>query len=220
VTEQKEHTEHDPVVKTVEWIKKHQRKLSVVAAAVVVVVAGTFYFKSAKQRRENFANTLLTTARTEAAAGNVALAVADLSDLALSHRGTLAAEEAELLLAQLRLNEGQAEAAKQSLQEYVDRGPSSQFRAPAYGLLGVANEQTLNLPEAASAYIAAAEHAWYDFLKAQYLLDAARVYTQNGDTAQAVTTYKRILDELPDTDMVAEARLRLGELERTGVDHG
>ena len=214
-----EHTERDPIVRIVEWIKKHQRIMIVGAAFVVVSVAAIMYMRVAEERRENFADTLVANARAAASSGNVALAIADLSDLSTSHRGTVAAEEAEILLGQLRLTEGQAQAAVQSLQEYIGRGPSDQFRPAAYGLLAVALEQTVNLTDAATAYKNAADASWYDFLEAQYLLEAARTLTESGDTAQAVVIYQRILDDLPETDMVMEARLRLGELLRSDIDN-
>lgn len=151
-------------------------------------------------------------------AGNVALAITDLSDIAASHRGTVAAEEAEILVAQLRLSEGQADAAVQSLQEYIGRGPSDQFLASAHGLLAVALEQIMDLDGAAAAYLNAADAAWYDFLQAQHLLEAGRVFAESGDTTQAIETYQRLLDDLPETDMVMEARLRLAEILRTDID--
>jgi len=212
------HTDRDPVVRIVEWVKKHQRTLIVVAAIVVLSIATVMYLRNASEREESYANSLLTDARAVASSGNFALAMTDLSDLAASHRGTIAAEEAEILLGQLRLIEGQADAAVQSLQEYIERGPTEQFRAPAYGLLAVALEQVDSLPDAASAYEDAADAAWYDFLKAQYLLEAARVRTELGDTTQAVALYRRILDDLSETDMVMEARLRLAEVERSDID--
>ena len=214
-----EHTDRDPVVRIVEWIKKHQRTLLVALAVVVISVAAVMYMRMASERRENFASSLVANARAVANAGNAALAITDLSDLALSHRGTTAAEEAEILLGQLRLSEGQAEAAVQSLQEYIGRGPSDQFQAPAYALLAVALEQTSDLDGAAAAYQHAADAAWYDFLKAQQLLEAARVLTAVGDTTQAIAVYQRILDDLSETDMVMEARLRLAELQKADVDN-
>ncbi len=213
-----EKTELDPVVRIVEAIKRHRRPLIIAAAAVAVAVAAVMYIRMAAERRENFAANLLTEARTVAASGNVALAITDLADLANSYRGTMAAEEAEILLARLRISEDQTQAAAQSLQEYLDQGPSDQFRAPAYGLLAVALEQSGDLAEAAAAYEDAAEAAWYDFLRVQYLLDAGRVLTTMGDTSQAVAKYQRILDAHSEIDMVAEARLRLGELLGSDID--
>ncbi len=214
-----EHTDRDPVVRIVDWIKKHQRTMIVALAVVVLSIASIMYMRVASGRRENFANSLVANARAVASTGNVALAIADLSDVAASHRGTVAAEEAEILVGQLRLSEGQADAAVQSLQEYIGRGTSDQFRASAYGLLAVALEQTSDFDGAAAAYLDAADAAWYDFLQAQHLLDAGRVLTATGDTTDAIVTYQRLLDDLPDTDMVMEARMRLAELQRADIDN-
>ena len=213
-----EHTDRDPVVRIVEWIKKHQRTLIVALAIVALSIAGIMYMRMAGERQENFASSLVGNARAVANAGNVALAITDLSDIAASHRGTVAAEEAEILVGQLRLSEGQADAAVQSLQEYIGRGPSDQFRASAHGLLAVALEQTMDFDGAAAAYLNAADAAWYDFLQAQHLLEAGRVFAASGDTAQAIATYQRLLDDLSETDMVMEARLRLAEIQRTDID--
>jgi predicted negative regulator of RcsB-dependent stress response len=218
VTAPTERTDRDPVARIAAWIKKNQKVLTIVAAVVIGTVAVIMYMRVANERRENFATSLLSNARSVAATGNAALAITDLSDLVTSHQGTIAAEEAEIMLAQLRLSEGQADAAVQSLQSYIGRGPSAQFRAPANGLLGAALEQTGSLAAAADAYENAASEAWYDFLKAQYLLDAGRVLTAVGDSAAAIAAYRRILDELPETGMVNEARLRLGELQKADID--
>lgn len=213
-----EHTDRDPVVRIVEWIKKYQRTLIIAIAIVVLSIAGIMYMRMASERRENFASSLVGNARAVANSGNVALAITDLSDIAASHRGTVAAEEAEILVAQLRLSEGQADAAVQSLQEYIGRGPSNQFVASAHGLLAVALEQIMDFDGAAAAYLNAADAAWYDFLQAQHLLEAGRIFAETGDTTQAIATYQRLLDDLPETDMVMEARLRLAEIQRTDID--
>ena len=91
-----ERTERDPVVRIVDWMKRNQKPLIVAAAVVVGTIAVVMYMRLASERRESFATSLLTNARAVAAAGNPALAITDLSELVISHRGTIAAEEAEI----------------------------------------------------------------------------------------------------------------------------
>ncbi|UCG87431.1 MAG: hypothetical protein JSW71_02485, partial [Gemmatimonadota bacterium] len=76
-------------------------------------------------------------------------------------------------------------------------------------------EQTGNHSEAAHEYLTAAGEAWYDFLEAQYLLDAGRVLVIAGDTTTALNTYQRVISDFGDTQQAVEARVRLGELEAT-----
>jgi len=79
-------------------------------------------------------------------------------------------------------------------------------------------DQVMDFDGAAASYLNAADAAWYDFLQAQHLLEAGRVFAASGDTAQAIATYQRLLDDLSETDMVMEARLRLAEIQRTDID--
>ena len=211
-------TERDPVARIAAWAKRNQRALTVGAAIVVGAGALVYYFFAAERRREDFASRELSNARLVVASGNPALAATNLAQLVATHAGTIAADEAAILLAQIRLSEGQADQAVAELSSLVSRGPADQFVAPAYGLLGNALEQVGNRTEAADAYRSAAEAAWYGVLKAQYLVDAARVLTDLGDTAQAATAYEEVLRDLSETDVAAEARMRLAEMRKSGIE--
>ncbi len=202
----------DPVEHTIEWINKHRNQLIVGLTIVVVVALSTFLFTTSQRRKQDFASAELENARAVAAAGNLALAASDLSQLIDTYGGTLAAEEATIVLAQLRLTEGQPAAAMVELRKLLDSGPSSQFAAPAHGLMGNALEQAGNASDAAQEYLAAADAAWYQFLSAQYLLDAGRAFRAAGDSAGAIATYERVVTDFADTDLAVEARVRLNEL--------
>ncbi|MFQ5704393.1 MAG: tol-pal system YbgF family protein [Gemmatimonadales bacterium] len=212
--------EHDPAAKLLEWIKQRRRLLIASGVALAVVGGGVWFTISARERKERFGASALAEARAAANAGNLALAASDLSRLANTFAGSNAAQEASILLAQIRLLEGQPAAAVTELRKFIAQGPNSQFLASAYGLLGTALDQANNPREAAESYLKAVDAAWYDFLKAQYLIDAARTLTQAGDTARAARSYQRVMDEFGDTDMAVEAKLRLAELNPSSVEIG
>ncbi len=212
--------EHDPVAQVTEWIKRRKRVLIASAIALAVIGVSVWFTSSAKQRREQFGAIALANARVAAGAGNLALAASDLSRLVNTFAGSDAAEEAAILLGQVRLLAGQPAAAVTELRKFIAQGPSSQFEASAHGLLATALEQANNPAQAAESYLTAASVAWYDFLKAQYLNDAARTFALAGDTARAATTYQRVLDEFGETDMAVEAKIRLAELKPTAVEIG
>jgi tetratricopeptide (TPR) repeat protein len=69
-----------------------------------------------------------------------------------------------------------------------------------------------NMAEAGSAYERAAEAAWYDPLKAQYLNDAGRAFGAAGDVARAIAAYERVVTEYGESSGALEARVRLAEL--------
>jgi TolA-binding protein len=207
--------EKDPVEAALIWIKKHRNPLSVGGAIVIFAAASVWFLTTAQQRKEAFAAAALAEARAVAAAGNPALAASDLDQLVNTYGGTTAGEEAALLIAQIRLLEGQPSAAIEALRRLIDAGPRDQFLAPAHGLLGNAREETGDYQAAAAAYLTAAEAAWYDFLTAEYLLDAGRALELAADTASAIAAYERVLRDY-DLDhaqqFAVEARVRLAEL--------
>ena len=125
--------------------------------------------------------------------------------------GTVAADEAVILLAQVRLLQDQPNLAAEGLQEAL-AGLSDQFKAPAYGLLGSALENIGNLTDAASAYEDAARTSWYDAVAAQYLNDAARASWGAGEMQRAIQLYERVISEYSESTSAPEARVRLGEL--------
>lgn len=207
----------DLVHKILGWIQEN-RRIMIGAAAVAAVLAGGVWFAiSAQQRREAFAARSLATARAAAQAGNLPLAASDLARLIDSYGGTTAADEATILLAQVRLLQEQPEQAVAVLERALERGLDDQFHAAALGLLGGALEDLDRMSEAAQAYERAAQASWYDFLAAQYLIDAGRAHWSAGDTASAVAAYERIVSDFPDSPSALEAKVRLGELTNTGI---
>lgn len=205
--------EQDPVVRALDWTKRHRNHLVAGATIVVVVAAAVWFMVTAQQRKAAFAAAALSDARAIAEAGNLALAASDLSQLARTYGGTVAGEEAVILLAQIRLSEGQTETAIDDLNRFIESGPSNQFRAAAYGLLGNSLDQAGRYAEAADAFRNAATAAWYDFLRAEYLIELGRVSELAGDTSAAVAAYEDIITNLSDeTESATEARVRLGEL--------
>jgi predicted negative regulator of RcsB-dependent stress response len=202
----------DPFERVLDWVE-HHRRLVMAAAAVIVVVAGAIWFVLAYQRRKAAAaDAALEQARIATQSGNLPLAASDLSRLIASYGGTQAADEAVIILGQVRLDQNQAPQAVQELRTALDRGLSDQFRAPAYALLGAALEGVGNMREAARAYEQAADAAWYPALSAEYLTDAGRTYASAGDLTNAIAAYQRVVDKHPDAPSALEARVRLAEL--------
>jgi len=195
-----------------EFIKTHARELAYGAAAVVVVGVAAWLYVTSEQRKQLFAEEALTTARAEATAGNLPLAASDLQKLVDRYGGTHAADDAEVVLNEVLLLEGQAANAVQNLQKFVAKGHPKDIEASAWSLLGGGLESQKKFRDAAQAYEKVAEVAPHDFLRAQGLLDAARVLMIAGDSAGARAAYNEILQKYGALAQSAEARVRLGEL--------
>ena len=196
------------------WVKANEKLVVGIAVGLAVVAAGAWFAVSARERRESFARRELTQARQAAEAGNLPLAASDLSRVVGSFGGTAAGQEARLVLAEVRLRQGQATLAASELQEFVAGSVKPQYRAQAYELLGLALEQSGQAGAAGKAFEdgSIAATAEYKYLSASLLLSASRAYVAAGDTAAAIRMLERLAAEFEETSAAQEARLRLAEL--------
>jgi tetratricopeptide (TPR) repeat protein len=197
--------------RVVAWVKGHRQASSWIATVLVVAAVLLIWTLASTRRSEAVASRQLQSARFSYDNQNMPLAASELSRIIENYSGTNAAAEARLLLGQVRLAQGQPQQTVELLRDFAP-GAGAAYRAQAFGLLGAAYENLGKAKEAAEAYEAGAARARLDFLKAQMLSDAGRAWTAAGDTAKAVAAYRRIVNELPKSSSVTEAKVRLGEL--------
>src|SRR5262245_15043089 len=188
----------------IQWVKAH-RQASVAIVLVVLGGAGLLWWNAiSQQRTEAVAGERLAQARLAFESANYPLAASELSQVVENYAGTSAAEEAELILAQVRLHQGQPQQAIDVLTPFAAKASAS-YRAQACGLLGAAYENAGRWQEAAQAYADGVAHARYAFLKAQYLSDEARVWVLTGDTSKAIAAYRTITSKYDSTPSIIEA---------------
>src|SRR5881227_3109912 len=194
-----------------EWIKGH-RQAATYAGVVIVLAAGLFGWNllSTKTAERN-AGGQLEQGRLALESENYPLAASVLAQVVENYAGTHAAQEGAILLAQVRLAQGQTQQAIDVLERYAPKADKD-FRAQAYGLLGAAYENALKPKDAAAAYEQAAAAGQYPFLRGQFLADAGRAWIAAGDTTKALAAYRTIVQQLDSTSAVGEAKVRLGEL--------
>ena len=195
-----------------EYFRTHAREVAYGATAVVIVGVAIWLYVTSEMRKQAFADQALGQARAEADAGNLPLAANDLTRLVERYGGTRAADDAVVLLDDVRLLMGQTEVAVQDLRKFVAKGHSKDILASGWSLLGGGLESQRKFREAAAAYRKVAEVATHDFLRAQGLLDAGRVLTAAGDTAGARAAYGELLEKYGELSQAAEARVRMGEV--------
>lgn len=202
----------DPGKQLIEWIVKHRRTVIGIAAAVAAAVLVVWFIFEYQQRKEVAATGALDEARVALQSGNLPLAASDLSRIVGTYGGTVAADEATILLAQVRLEQAQPTVAADELRAALGGGMRPQFRAAAYGLLGTSLEEIGNHRDAAEAFQRASETSWYDYVAAQYLNDAGRGFLGAQDTTSAMAAYQSVLNDFEETPAAMEARVRLAEL--------
>jgi tetratricopeptide (TPR) repeat protein len=195
----------------VAWVRKRPQLVLWGAGAVILAVGLMWWNMAATRQAEAEARNSLQSARVAFESRNFGLASSELSRVRENYSGTKAAEEATLLLAQVRMMQGQRDQAVQMLREFAPAA-SRDYRAQAYGLLGAALENGARLPDAAQAYETAAAETPLVFLKAQYFVDAGRAWVAAGDTSRAIGIYRRVTTDLKESSAATEAAVRLGEL--------
>jgi TolA-binding protein len=188
------------------------KALSIGSGAVVLVALIAWGVTVSGKRKAEYSARALDEARAVAESGNLPLASSSLQKVIQSYAGTPAAEEAVITLNQVRLVNGQSELAAVNLREYLSGKHDPQYVAAANGLLGTALENSKRPLEAAAAYRAAAAASPVDYLKADYLLDAARADRDGGKVAEAEAAYREVIAKYPKTSGVTEAQVRLAEL--------
>jgi tetratricopeptide (TPR) repeat protein len=208
--------ESNPLTWLSGWIKSHKRAAGYVGVALTVAAALFAWSLLSAKSAEQSAGRQLEQGRLALDSKNYPLAASVLSQVVENYSGTHAAEEGTILLAQVRLAQGQTQQAIDVLQRYAPKA-GTYFRAQAYGLLGAAYENALRPKDAAEAYETAAQDAQYPFLRAQFLSDAGRAWLAAGDTAKALAAYRTIVDKLDSTTAGGEAKVRLGELTKGAV---
>src|SRR6267154_4305551 len=198
------------------WIQAHKQLTSWAVTILTLAAVLVVWQLSTKRRSEDIAMGELQSARYAFENQNLPLAASELSKVIENYSGTNAAEEGRLLLANVRLLQGQPQQAVAVMKDYAP-GAGSAYRAQAYGLLGGAFENMGRFREAGEAYENASAAARLDFMKAQFLADAGRAWTVAGDTSKAVAVYQRILKDFAKEGAATEAKVRLGELTKGTV---
>lgn len=195
------------------WVGRYRRQLSW-GLGILVIAAGLFGWKRVSTRQsERNASQQLNSARFALESKNYGLAASELARIRENYSGTRSANEASILLAQVRLAQGQSQQAIELLKQVAPEAHAD-YRSQAYGLLGAAYENVAHPKEAAEAYEAAAGYARLPFLRAQFRSDAGRAWLAAGDTVHAKANYQEIVTNLDSTSTAVEAKVRLGELGR------
>ena len=210
-----EATSREPVsapVAATSWYQNRPRLLvAALIAAALILLIGWFIIASGN-RKEQFAARSLNQARAAAEAGNLPLASSELQRLISAYKGTDAASEAVITLNQVRMVNGQSELAVVGLREFLATNPSEQYQTPAYGLLAAALENSRRWVDAGNAYTQASNAAEVEYLKAKYLVDAARAFREGARSEEATRAYRTVLEKYPNSPSITEAEVRLAEL--------
>ena len=132
--------------------------------------------------------------------------ISKLKAVATDYATTRPGFDAMLKVGKTYLNHGNAAQAAEWFQKATEHAPASLDRAFAFESLGAASENEGKYKEALDAYDQAL-NTGEATLKADLLMNKARVYESMSNPAQAKTTYDLVLSQFPGTEQSKMAEL-------------
>jgi len=196
------------------WARRNVQTILIVAAVALVAVVGTLMYRWNQQRRADEAATQWLQVQGAVNAGPAG--IAQLSTFANNYAGTNEADEARLAMANLYLDQNQAQRAVEEARKVADRGGVMAVQGRM--LLGAALAKLGQRDQAIAAYMQAADEAELLFQRYEARSEAALLYEEAGNWAKAAETYRAMLQDTEEGTVdrsimelrVAEAEARAG----------
>lgn len=194
------------------------RTVGIVAAIVVgvlLLVAGAWFWSSAQQHRGSaaYASTLLRVQQSrlpDSPPEARLVAANELESVLASYPSNTSAAEAAYELGNLRFQGGEYAKARSAWEVSVARSSSPTVTTLARAGIGYSWEAERKFPEAIQAFEGAMSGLQpTSFYYEELLLDLSRVQERAGKKDGAVSTYQRILKDLPKSPRTDEIRARL-----------
>ncbi|HEV7990645.1 MAG TPA: tetratricopeptide repeat protein [Gemmatimonadaceae bacterium] len=200
-----------------DWFRINSRLVSIGTVVVLAAAFGVwFYNRSVVLKNEN-ADKKLLAAKQSVGSGNIPLAQTDLQKVADQYAGTSAGAEAGMLLAQLKLDQGDYPGAVATLKDLTARTPSGPYAASLRALLGDAYAQQGKPADAAAEYDRASQLTQMPNERALLLSKVGRAFAAAGNHDKARQAWEALAVQQDNAALAAEARIRLGELLATGA---
>jgi predicted negative regulator of RcsB-dependent stress response len=193
-------------------ISARRRELGIGAIVVAALAGGILLWRLSANQKTERAETALAGATNALYAGNRPLAQTELQAVADRYRDTPAGIEAAMVLAQLDFEDARWADGITVLDALQSSGAIANFKAPVDALMGGAYADLKKYDDAVKHYRAASDEAGYQSAKDIYQADAARVLTLAGKKDEARKIWEALASS-PDSPTVAEAKVRIGELD-------
>ena len=192
-------------------IMLRRREITVGAIVVAAAAFTVFVWHAGAIKHEERAERAFSLAGAEYVNGNKPLAQSDLQKLVDGSSGTAAGTQAVMLLAQILYEDGKWADGVRRLEDAQKKAPE-RFASSIEGLIGAGLADQKKYDEAAAHYLTAAAKARFASDQDLYKAEAARILTLAGKREDARKIWTELSTKL-DSPEVAEAKIRLGEIE-------
>lgn len=176
------------------WAQANLKLVVIGVVALVVVIGGGLYYRYYNAARERDAAAELMKLELSINSGNPQLAARDLEKFVHRFDGTGPATEAQVVLAQMYLQEGDAKKAVTALAGSESKIGRSEVGPQAALLLAAAKNSAGDTKGAIETYLLVADKAPHAYQKSEALENAAVLRSQSGDYKGAAELYQRLID--------------------------
>lgn len=191
-----------------------KREFSIGAIVVVAIAGGVMLWRMSVNQKNQRAQTALVDAGFTIYSGNKVLGESQLQTAADRYRDTRPGVQAAMLLAQTDFEQARWDDGIKALDAVEKSSEIDAFKPAVEALMGGGYADMKKYDDAAKHYQNAVDAAKYQPIKDLYLADAARVLEKAGKNDDAKKIWQEI-ESRPDSPMIAEAKVRLGELDAT-----
>ena len=204
----------DPLENFTTWLQINAKPVGIVVGVLAIATAAILVFRASEASKRERASMALYTAQAPLNEGKLPEAATELQKVVQRYGGTLAGQQAALLLAQVNYEQGKFAEGLAALEKA--RGDASrEFAASMDGLIAAGHESMGNHDKAAEAFASAAREAEHTTDRIQYEASQARALMAAGKLEAAKEIWTRLASD--ETQPFAqEARVRLGEIAGAG----
>jgi predicted negative regulator of RcsB-dependent stress response len=191
-------------------LRAHSRTAVIAVVAVTAVAGAVALYNWSKAKESVRAEQALFDAQRTLGGGNVAQAQTELQKLTTRYDGTPAADQANVLLAQVMYDQGKY-AEGLAILAKLENEVEDEHRPAIHALRAAGHEQLGKPAEAAAEYQRAAAASEFELDRANFQANAARAFMVAGNKAEAQRLWTELARD-PRGPLAGEARVRLGEL--------
>jgi len=193
-------------------VRAKKREITIGTTVVLVVAGGLLLWRLSVTQKSDRAARALTEATNALYQGNRPLASSQLQTVVDRYHDTAAGVEGAMVLAQLDFEEARSADGIKVLEGIKQSSAIDNFKAPIDGLIGVGYTDQKKYDDAVKYYQMASDESKYQSIKDVFQADAARTLTLAGKKDEARKIWEAIAAR-PDSPVLAEAKVRLGELD-------
>jgi predicted negative regulator of RcsB-dependent stress response len=193
-----------------EWFDRYNRQITYAVIGIAVVIGGVWFYERSQSLKGERAERAYFAAQ-QSVPNNLPLAESDLRKLITRYKGTSAANQGELTLAQILYDQSKYADGVAALSKAMPELKGTDFESPAHLLLASGYEQLKKYGDAANEYGLAAKAARFKADRERYQTAQAHALLLAGQKDAAKKLWTELAADSKGA-VAGEARVRLGEL--------